>query len=163
MLDILGFKKRLYGKFPYNKQLDYNTEDAVPANMTDQSEPRQIFISYASADRPVAERISTQLRESGFRVWFDKWEINFGDSITEKINEGIESSDLILVLLSPEAIESKWVKDEWTQDLSNELDYRAINVVPAIVRDCEVPALLANRTSLDLRVDFDAGFERLKQ
>lgn len=127
------------------------------------AEPRQIFISYAPADRGVAEKIGKKLRDSGLRVWFDKWEIAAGDSLVDKINAGIESSDLLLVLLSPDAISSKWVRAEWTQALSRELDYRAINVIPALVRDCEVPALLANRTYLDLRHDLDAGVERLIQ
>ncbi len=78
--------------------------------------------------------------------------------LTRELNRAI-----LLVLLSPDAIESKWAQAEWTQVLSRKLDYRAINVVLAPVRDCEVPALLATRTYLDLRDDLDAGVERLKQ
>lgn len=130
--------------------------------MTATAQPRQIFISYAPADRAVAEKIGNRLRDSGLRVWFDQWEIAAGDSLVDRINAGIESSDLLLVLLSPDAIVSKWVQFEWTQALSRELDYRAINVIPALVRDCEVPALLANRTYIDLRHNLDLGVERLK-
>ena len=133
------------------------------AEPTSTVDPQQIFISYAPPDRGIAREIGEHLREIGLRVWFDEWEIAFGDSLVEKINAGIQSSNLLLVLLSPEAVESQWVQREWTTALSREMDYRAINVIPAVVRDCEIPRLLADRQYLDLRGDLSAGIERLKQ
>lgn len=131
--------------------------------MNPNTEPQQIFVSYAPPDREIAREIVERLRESGLRVWFDEWEIAAGDSLVDKINAGIDSSDLLLVLLSPDAIKSRWVQREWTSALSRELDYRAINVVPAIIRDCEIPRLLADRHYLDLRDNLDAGINRLTQ
>ena len=122
---------------------------------------RQVFISYAPPDREIARQISERLEDKGVRAWFDEWEISHGDSLAEKIDAGIESSNLLLVLLSPEAVDSRWVKYEWTTALARELDYRAINVVPAIVRECVVPEPLADRQFLDLRENLDEGVDRL--
>ena len=41
--------------------------------------------------RAVAER----LKANGLRVWFDEWEINPGDSIPAKVEEGLEHSRLL--------------------------------------------------------------------
>jgi predicted nucleotide-binding protein len=73
---------------------------------------RTVFISYSSKDRDFAERLATDLRASGAGVWFDQWEIKVGDSITQKINDGIHDNDYLAVVLSPDSVASHWVRKE---------------------------------------------------
>jgi predicted nucleotide-binding protein len=71
---------------------------------------RTVFISYSSKDRDFAERLAADLRASGVGVWFDQWEIKVGDSITQKINDGIHDNDYLAVVLSPDSVASDWVR-----------------------------------------------------
>ncbi|MGA3243622.1 MAG: toll/interleukin-1 receptor domain-containing protein [Bacteroidota bacterium] len=60
------------------------------------------FISYASEDREViAAPLAILLRGMGISVWFDQTELNVGDSLRQKIDEGLANSKFGIVLLSP--------------------------------------------------------------
>jgi hypothetical protein len=41
-----------------------------------------IFLSHTSIDKPFVEKLANGLRSIGVNVWFDKWEIKVGESIT---------------------------------------------------------------------------------
>lgn len=132
-------------------------------NSTDTSEPRrrQVFVTYSQADRGVARQVAEALLDAGLLVWIDAWELQAGDSIGQRIDDLIASSDVLLVLLSPNSVASKWVQKELSAALSGELRDRAITVVPALVEDCDVPPLLSDRQYLDLRHDRPAAIRRL--
>ncbi|MCJ7662052.1 MAG: toll/interleukin-1 receptor domain-containing protein [Anaerolineales bacterium] len=59
-----------------------------------------VFISYSHADSKFVNELADKLNASGVDVWIDKWKIKVGDSITGKINDGIGSSDFLIVVLS---------------------------------------------------------------
>lgn len=132
-------------------------------NANDISEPRrrQVFVSYAQADKDVARQVAETLRHAGLDVWIDAWELKAGDSIAQRIDESISSSDVLLVLLSPSAVASQWVQKELNTALSGELRDRAITVIPALLEDCELPPFLSDRQYLDLRHDRPAAIRRL--
>jgi hypothetical protein len=44
-----------------------------------------VFLSHSSADKTVVRELAERLRGDGIRVWFDEWEIKFGDSIPEVV------------------------------------------------------------------------------
>jgi TIR domain len=60
----------------------------------------KIFISYASADKQVANRIAECLRSKNIKIWIDRQEIIWGDPIVAKINSGLSSSFMGIVILS---------------------------------------------------------------
>lgn len=120
-----------------------------------------IFLSYASVDRIYAERLATDLRAWGVRVWWDQWEIRVGDSLTEKLQQGLTASSKLAVILTPESVASSWVQREIGSALMRELDERRVTVLPLLFRDCEVPALLRDKKHADFRESYHAGFEAL--
>lgn len=65
------------------------------------------------------------------------------------------------MLLSPASANSRWVREELTLALSNELSQRAISVVPALLRDCDIPSTLQRYPVVDLREDRLRGISRL--
>lgn len=124
--------------------------------------PQQVFISYSTADRDTASRVAESLSESGWRVWFSEWALQPGDSIAERIDEALSASDVLVLLLSQNAVESKWVSAEWNAALNSQLTNRAVTVLPVLIGDCELPPALARLKYLDLRTDFDAQLAKLK-
>jgi formylglycine-generating enzyme required for sulfatase activity len=122
---------------------------------------RTVFISYSSKDRDFAERLATDLRASGAGVWFDQWEIKVGDSIAQKINDGIHDNDYLAVVLSPDSVASAWVRKELNVAMMKELNRRSVVVLPILYRDCKIPSLIADKRYADFRKSYEAGFSEV--
>ena len=71
----------------------------------------QIFISYASANRKVAEQVESRLKAAGFDVWRDQTRLETDWS--REIAQALAGSDIICLIWTAEAAHSKWVKHEW--------------------------------------------------
>jgi hypothetical protein len=61
------------------------------------------FISYFSGDQDFARKVSGDLANRGIYVWRDEGEIDIGDSISDKIQEGLKTCYTFIIVLSPEA------------------------------------------------------------
>lgn len=123
---------------------------------------RHIFISYNHHDRYFAERLARDLRDAGFSVWWDQWEIKVGDSIIEKVNQGIHGSAYLAVVLSPHSVRSDWVKREVGSALMNQLSAkRRITVLPLLIADCEIPPLLREIKRAEFRQDYESGLREV--
>ena len=94
-------------------------------------------MTHAHEDKPIVERIGSWLcKNKGLTVFIDNWSLTAGDSLLEKLGEGIESSDRLVAFLSPESIESNWVKKEIAagviMELAEEKGLGQKFVIPAI-------------------------------
>lgn len=69
-----------------------------------------IFLSHNSADKPFVRKLAKDLQKEGYYVWVDEAEIKLGDSLIEKIREGIDKVMYVGVILSSNSIEAPWVK-----------------------------------------------------
>lgn len=58
------------------------------------------FISYAHKDKEKVKKLVEKMNISGLNIWFDEIEILPGDSILDKMIEGIENSELGILILS---------------------------------------------------------------
>ena len=72
-----------------------------------------VFLSYSSNDKPLAERLALDLSNRGIKVWLDEWEIVVGDSISQKIQEGLRQCQFVAIILTRNSIASGWVEKEW--------------------------------------------------
>jgi hypothetical protein len=121
----------------------------------------RIFLSYVSADEAFAERLATDLDTYAVSIFYAKWNIKVGDSIVDKINQGLSSYDNIIVILSRESVRSEWVKRELNSSLMRQLQDRAIRILPVLMEDCDIPPLLADIKYADFRLDYNKGFTSL--
>jgi TIR domain len=83
-----------------------------------------VFLSYASDDLDLARRIAEALQASGIETWWDRWCIYPGDSLRQKIDEGIAGCTHFLVLLTPQSIGKPWVNQEMDAGLVGKLNDR---------------------------------------
>jgi len=72
-----------------------------------------VFISHASEDkddlvRPLAEK----LREAGFSIWYDEFQLKVGDSLRRSIDKGLANSRFGIVVLSPDFFAKNWPQYE---------------------------------------------------
>jgi hypothetical protein len=78
---------------------------------------QRIFISYSRKDSAFVRRLAGDLEKAGYDVWWDVSDLRGGDDWVRVIPAAIESSDYIIVVLSPDAVISEWVEKEYTQAL----------------------------------------------
>ncbi len=72
----------------------------------------KVFLSYADSDRELARELAQRLAGAGIRVWWDDAEISAGENWAEAIERALREADALVVLLSPDAVRSRWVRRE---------------------------------------------------
>lgn len=72
----------------------------------------QLFISYAQKDAGLASTLSERLSQEGLSVWSANDQVQPGENWAAKIGRALEKSDLMVVLLTPGAMESDWLRQE---------------------------------------------------
>jgi pimeloyl-ACP methyl ester carboxylesterase len=70
----------------------------------------------------------------GVRVWMDRFDIPVGAYWPDEIDLGLASSDVVVGVLSPEAVASRDVKNEWDWAIANDRRLLLVHV-----RECVVP------------------------
>jgi hypothetical protein len=70
------------------------------------------FISYSTKDQAFAKRIHADLQSKGVRCWFAPHDAKAGLKLHEQIDQAIRMHEKLLLILSPDSIESSWVKTE---------------------------------------------------
>ncbi|MDH3434865.1 MAG: toll/interleukin-1 receptor domain-containing protein [Gammaproteobacteria bacterium] len=64
-----------------------------------------LFISYASEQRDLAERLAIALTNEGHEVFFDNDNLRAGENYNERLREAIGDCDQFIYLISPESVE----------------------------------------------------------
>jgi len=77
----------------------------------------KVFISHSHQTRALAEQVGDALRRAGLEVWNDR-EILPGDNWAEKIAKALDESQAMVVLLSPDSVQSTMVRREIEYALS---------------------------------------------
>jgi hypothetical protein len=70
-----------------------------------------VFISYASADQPSAQRLAAALQGRGLTVWWDA-ALRAGESYDRRIEQALDSAACAVVLWSARSVDSPWVRAE---------------------------------------------------
>lgn len=113
----------------------------------------QVFICHSSEDKRYARRLATILASNGVKVWIDEAEIKIGDSLIEKLENGILSSNNLIIVLTPQSVNSKWCKEELRMALAMQIGGEKLKVLPSLFEDCEIPGFLREKTYADFRID----------
>ncbi|HEU4560808.1 MAG TPA: toll/interleukin-1 receptor domain-containing protein, partial [Longimicrobium sp.] len=66
----------------------------------------KVFISHRSTDGAWAKRLATDLRAAGVHAWLDTWDMPPGKPITDAMQDGIEESQAMVLVLTPQSVES---------------------------------------------------------
>jgi CheY-like chemotaxis protein len=122
---------------------------------------KQVFLSHSSKDKAFVRRLAEDLRSAGVPVWYDEWELKVGDSLHDRIQQGIQESGYLAVVVSKHSIRSAWVSKELSAGFAKELEAREVVVLPLIVSEVELPLLLKDKLYADFRDDYDKGLSTL--
>lgn len=78
-----------------------------------QSQEWDFFICHASEDkRDVVEPLAAELTRLGCNIWLDQWTLSIGDSLSQKIDQGLVRSRYGIVVLSKSFFRKDWPKKE---------------------------------------------------
>jgi len=116
----------------------------------------QIFISHATKDMYFSRTIATDLIEEGFSVFLDDWSIDVGDRIHNKINDGLESCNALVMIISKSYLHSTYCSDEWSAFYKKASANKNCLIYPIIIDDSEPPALIS--TIKYARVDSSSDY-----
>lgn len=98
------------------------------------------FISHSSKDKLFVLNIAERLKENN--IWLDLWEMDAGDSLSEKIEKGIDDAKNFVIILSKNSIESRWVKYELNMAIIKYLSNENYKIIAVRIDDVEVPLRL---------------------
>jgi len=105
-------------------------------------------------------RIAFFLRDRKFKVWVDNEKLIPGTSIwEEEIEKAIKDAFAVIVILSPEAKKSEWVRREITY--ADQYQKRIFPVLVGGDEDEAIPIRLITRQFIDFREDENAGLSAL--
>ncbi|MBE2268943.1 MAG: TIR domain-containing protein [Anaerolinea sp.] len=116
-----------------------------------------IFISYSRKDEAFARRLATALSLLGADVWIDLEDIPVGVKWSTAIQQGLNESEVMIVIISPDSMASTNVEDEWQYYL----DQRKV-VVPVLLRPANIHFQLNRFQWINFNNrDFNIAFEEL--
>lgn len=123
-----------------------------------------IFISHNHKDKDVVQPVANILATTfgTENVFYDSWSIQPGDSIIDKMNQGIAKTTCFLLFLSNNALSSEAVKLEWQSTLFKSLG-TDIKIIPIKIQECLVPPILQQTVYIDMvNNGFDTAVEQIK-
>jgi len=169
LADVVGLRSALLGgqSAPGSSIEVTKSRDVVKPALRSSTEGHPltkptVFISYSHADSKSIDQLVDKLQASGVAVWIDKWMIKVGDSITQRIDAGIGSSDFLIVVLSRASVKSKWVREELNAaTIRNVEEEKHAFVLPILLEECEIPSLLQHRKYADFTDDPEQAFQEL--
>jgi hypothetical protein len=72
----------------------------------------RVFLSHARKDSALARQLADRLTHGGFTVWDPEEEIAPGDNWAKKVGNALESSEWMVILLTPGALRSDWLRHD---------------------------------------------------
>ena len=122
-----------------------------------------IFLSHNSKDKPWVRNLADRLTSDGVVVWIDEAELNIGDSLIEKIAEGIQEMRFVAAVISKNSISSTWVQKELNLAMSKEIKGRQVTVLPLLIESCTLPPSLTDKLYADFRSpdNFEREYSKL--
>jgi len=110
--------------------------------------PFDVFLSYSSADTNWVTRLKSDLEQRGIKVWFDRDQIRPGSFFAEAIGKGLVDSKTFIIVVSPDSIQSSWVRDEYHRALSF-TNKGGLHIIPVIINNATPPDFLSGRQCID--------------
>ncbi len=121
----------------------------------------QVFISYKRQEETFARRLWEKLQEWEYSVWLDVEDISPGVNWDDSIHKGLKTSDVIVGVVTPEAVDpeiGKKVQDEWSwaQDHKRQL------LLLSLHENVDIPPRYARIQRIDFTENEAYGLEKLK-
>lgn len=120
--------------------------------------PQEVFLSHSSLDRQFADSLAAMMRRHGVPVWYSQTNIMGAQQWQDEIGAALRRCDWFAVILSPQSVNSMWVKRELSYALEqNRLENRIIPVRYQLADYEQLHWTLSIFQMVDFTGAFDAG------
>lgn len=120
--------------------------------------PNEVFVSHSSVDRQFVNGLVDVLRRHGIPVWYSETNIQGVQQWHDEIGAALRRCDWFALVLSPDAVASKWVKRELLYSLLQ--DRFEGRIAPLLHRPCthdDLSWTLSQMQMIDFSHSFDDG------
>ena len=110
--------------------------------------PAEVFLSHSHHDKRLAARLARELRRHGVAAWYSERHIAGAQQWLDEIGRALKRCDWFIVVLTPEAVDSMWVKREVAAALIDK-KYNGC-IVPLLAKSCDYEQLAWPLTTLQM-------------
>ncbi len=107
------------------------------------------FLSYNRAQAAFAEQLDKDLRANGLEVWYAPRNLRGGEVGSIGMERGIEESDHMVAVLSPEYLAAEWTNYELQINMVFSPSNRDRRLIPILHTPCKLPARLQQFNYID--------------
>lgn len=114
-----------------SKKITFVIRDNDYWEKIDKNDWTKVFLCHDSRDKEYVEKIHFELTKKSINSWLDKYEMKVGDSLTEKITDGLNKADFGIIFLSKHFLSNeKWVKYELQTLMSKQIHLNQKVILP---------------------------------
>ncbi len=95
---------------------------------------RTVFLSHSSDDLEFVEALQRRLNDGHWKVLVDRTDARPGDELADTIKRLIDQADHVVGVLSPAAVESKWVRRELRYAVKTKSPADGHRIVPLLIK-----------------------------
>lgn len=123
---------------------------------------RDVFICHSHLDRITHARpFSEALNLRGISCWIDEAQIMPGESIVDKVGDGLRAARFVVVLITDNFLDRNWPQKELNSALSREIRTGEVVIVPVLSVEQDVYFERYPLLEDKLYLDWDRGVEVL--
>ncbi len=112
-----------------------------------------IFISYRSKNKVWVETLARNLRNEGYKIFLDIWELIPGQNFTQQIYNALKNSKTAILVASPDAVESGWVREEYELMFNRKQQMPDFRFFPVVFNENPDFPFLCNSQIINFSID----------
>ncbi len=98
---------------------------------------KDLFLCHTGDDKPWTEMLAERLERETvngrpLEVFLDKWDIDYGENILQRIEEGLRQSRFLAVVLSPAFTRGDWPRSEWQTQVHSDPAGQLARILPLL-------------------------------
>ena len=123
----------------------------------------RVFLSHSSKDKEFVRELFRRLTRDGVNCFFDEESIEWGTNFILSLEQGIDTCEFFVAVLSPDFVQSKWVELERTSAIADDPAGLGRKMRPLLLQPCELPRFLRQIQQFDVstRVLFEKNYPKI--
>jgi TIR domain len=109
-----------------------------------------VFVSYAHQDEKWVQVLADNLHRVGLEVFLDRWEIVGGSRLSQRLQQGLASADVVVLVVSAAAVGKQWWQEEFAAAMAGVVA-GVQRLVPVLLDELRLPPFIAGRVYVDFR------------
>lgn len=112
---------------------------------------QKLFISYSHKNIDTVSSFVNMIASPNVDIWIDEKSIAHGQRYATAIFEAIKNSNVYVIFLSKDSLDSRWVIHELDFAINEKINRKDFRIMPVLLEECEIPTVLSNIDYIDGR------------